>query len=145
MIRTKAFLLSVLLAALWMCTGCQSDRTSADHSLLGEEDETVTVLFSDETQAVEEAEYYEAVVDLHRNYSDQVLPVKVVHADEDNLVSSYEVNSFPTLLIIEDNRVIKRIEGELSTEQILNELKTGLQLNRVNEDKKGLTVNNNNG
>ncbi|TMW73032.1 thioredoxin domain-containing protein [Alteribacter natronophilus] len=143
MLRTKMLIFSGVLAVIWLCSGCDSARTSADHSLLGKENETVTVLFSDKMQAREEADYYDAILDLHRTYSDEINPVKIIEADESDLIASYEIERFPTLVIIEDNKVTKKIEGDLSSDQILSELKSGLRLNRaVDEPEENITYLN---
>ncbi|WP_051314744.1 hypothetical protein [Alteribacter aurantiacus] len=114
------------LSVIFLCIGCQNEQTRADYSLLGNDNEIVTVLFSDENQINQEIHYYDAVLRLQNDHSEKIDKVKVIDAKEEDYTSTYEISTFPTLIIIDNNEVTLRIEGNLDNEQILNEIKTGL-------------------
>ncbi|WP_096435595.1 hypothetical protein [Alteribacter populi] len=134
MVRTeKAVLLTFFLAIIISCMGCQSDRTSADYSILGIPGEIVTVLFSDEEQIENESDYYDAILDFQRIHPDYIQSITVVSPNEEDLVEAYHIESFPTLIVLIDNDMTTRIEGNLTRAQIFNHLVSELNIDEQDQ------------
>ncbi|MBM7095981.1 MULTISPECIES: hypothetical protein [Alteribacter] len=123
----KMFILTFSISVMFLSSSCQSEKTNADDSNLGMDNQVIAVLFSDESQIEQEVNYYDAVLDLQQDHTDKIDSVKVVDSDEEEYIQSYDIESFPTLIIISDHEVKVKIEGNLDSRQILNEFKTGLE------------------
>jgi hypothetical protein len=77
------------------------------------------MFFSDEDNLHNESSYYDALLEIKKTYPDIVTSMKVIPSTEKVRYSSFEVNTFPTLLVIFENKIIAQIEGDLSKEEII--------------------------
>lgn len=69
---------------------------------------TQILFFSDENQIDQEASYYDALLDLEKDYPDQIDKMKVY----DNRKGwEDEIETVPTLMVVDQRHVVVKIEG----------------------------------
>ncbi|SES39450.1 hypothetical protein [Salipaludibacillus aurantiacus] len=116
----------ILMTSCLYMSSCQSDNISSDYSFLEEsQDDKVpeTLLFSNNTDIQEEHNYYDALRTVQKKYPDRLNSTHIVSESDHSLVNYYGIDTFPTLLLVEDLEVKLRIEGANEFSSILNELK----------------------
>ncbi|MEG7378500.1 peptidoglycan-associated lipoprotein Slp [Bacillus subtilis] len=69
---------------------------------------TQILFFSDENQIDEEAPYYDALLDLEKDYPEQIDKMKVYDNKEG---WEDEIETVPTLMVVDQRHVVVKIEG----------------------------------
>ncbi len=89
-------------------------ETSPPYSL--NKNEKITLFFSDENNLEKESPYYDALLTLQNNFDDQ--KVIIINSSEEKLVNSFDIQEFPTLLIIKGEEVKGSLSGFQNYEKI---------------------------
>ena len=103
-----AFIISIILL-----TSCDNKLFSSDE---GDEDyiEDIQLLFySDVANIDREAVYYDALLDIKKEFPEEFENMKVISEKNDN--KKYEVDIYPSLLVIEKEEIVVQIEGAVLT------------------------------
>ncbi|MFC5712343.1 thioredoxin family protein [Thalassorhabdus alkalitolerans] len=108
------FFIIVILLGLSACVSFSEAETSPPYSL--NENEKITLFFSDENNLEKESPYYDALLTLQNNFDDQ--KVIIINSSEEKLVNSFDIQEFPTLLIIKGEEVKGSLSGFQNYEQI---------------------------
>ncbi|WNF35612.1 hypothetical protein RJD24_14255 [Bacillaceae bacterium IKA-2] len=123
--RLTASFITILLFILASCTN--NEDVITNYPFLQKKDENITMLFSDDQFINEEGNYYDALLDVKKRYPQRVRSFNVIHSSERDLVRHYEINEYPTLLIIHNETVTIRVEGPLQKTEILKILEELLE------------------
>ncbi|MEH7125514.1 small peptidoglycan-associated lipoprotein [Bacillus sp. JJ1773] len=86
------------------------------------------IFFSNEKDYEEEASYYDAIIELKKEFPDEIKNMKIISSDKaKRYYEAFDVQSSPTILIIHQEKVIVKIKGDTSTEQIIKPLSDALK------------------
>jgi Thioredoxin len=113
-----------LLTILFSCTflilfAC--DHANFKNSYHVTSTETHLLFFSDEKNLYKEAKYYDALLEIKTKFPEQVSKMKVISsASDDQLNEQYNVKTFPTLLVVKDNKVVLKIDGNTDKKDIVD-------------------------
>jgi hypothetical protein len=114
-----------VLSFCFVLSGCSFFALSNNNKpiISNEEDQLETLLFSNDTYLETEKNYYNALLDIQKDYPSEVHSFDIIFLrDNKEIVDHYEIKSYPTLLIINEDKVLVRIEGEQSEENIYKEI-----------------------
>ncbi|MBM7659531.1 hypothetical protein JOC85_000298 [Bacillus mesophilus] len=113
------FLLSSSLLLLTSCQFGNSENDSKLTSLL----EADALYISNEEDLMLENEYYNALIEVKRLYPEDLEEV-IVLSNEDIVSIEKEllVKTYPTLLLIDRNEIIAKIEGQNEKTTIINKI-----------------------
>ncbi|WP_077617672.1 hypothetical protein [Bacillus sinesaloumensis] len=113
----KAYILIIL--SFFILSSCSSyDK----QPVLPETDEKQIIFFSDEENLRNESNYYDALLELRNKYPTEIGNMKVVSSDESRLYTKYQVEEYPSLLIVQHDKVLKKIEGNVDKNEIITPL-----------------------
>jgi hypothetical protein len=119
-----SFLIILMLGNIAFLSSCsfQNDRTAAGLNI-----EKGIIFYSDENNIQEEDSYYEALIELKRSYPDQFENYKVIAKNEEYDSTFISLNdTYPALLVIEDNKVVCKVLGKAKKEEILEPVSNAL-------------------
>ncbi|GAF63915.1 hypothetical protein [Alkalihalobacillus trypoxylicola] len=124
--KKVAFIICVFSGVLFF-SGCNDTALSNDISFLNATDEQITVLFSDSKQIKKEDNYYEAFLELQGDNPDTVEPFIIIDKEDRKYIRYFNVDTFPTMIVLEGDYEQLRLEGPLSKDKILHSLKEVIQ------------------
>ncbi|WP_280769136.1 hypothetical protein [Salipaludibacillus daqingensis] len=120
----------IFMSSCLYLTSCDSQAIIGSYPFLEEsesEKSIVTILFSDEHNHRQEHNYYDALIEAQQTHPNKLSNVNIVSASETELIDYYEVEDFPTLLLVEDLDVKLRIEGVQDLSFISSKLEIALE------------------
>lgn len=118
---------SILFITIFFNTSClHDDTTSTSQPVVEYENLPTTYLFSNLDRMEEESSYYDALLDFRRSYPDYIQTINIVSATDQELVQYFEIEVYPTLVVIFDSRVEVRIEGFKDSWEIYSLLEASL-------------------
>ncbi|KKI93960.1 hypothetical protein WQ54_01710 [Bacillus sp. SA1-12] len=86
------------------------------------------LFFSDEENIDREAVYYDALLDIQKEFPEDFNNMKVI--PENSNYKDFEVDIYPSLLVIKEDKVIVHIEGALLTkDEIMKPISKALSTN----------------
>jgi hypothetical protein len=103
-----AFIISIILL-----TSCDNKLFSNDESDEEHIQDIQLLFYSDVAHIDREAVYYDALLDIKKEFPEVFENMKVVSEKNDD--KKYEVDIYPSLLVIEKEEVIVHIEGAVLT------------------------------
>ncbi|WP_421384363.1 hypothetical protein ACOJQI_06995 [Bacillus salacetis] len=112
-----SFLIILMLGNITFLSSCslQNDRTAAGLNI-----EKAILFYSDENNIQEEDSYYEALIELKRLYPSQFENYKIIAKKEELDSTFISLNdTYPALLVIEDNKIVCKIIGKAEKEDIM--------------------------
>ncbi len=112
----------ILFSTMCILTACVSVASTEENPLNYPDNETITVLFSDSSSLQDEHTYYDAYLALQQHYDEEIPSIIIVDADDRDAIRFFEINQFPTMLILTGKTEHVRLEGVLTEEAILAEL-----------------------
>ncbi|MDQ0206499.1 thioredoxin domain-containing protein [Alkalicoccobacillus murimartini] len=116
------WLIIMSACALLLLTSCIAASTSPSSPLTNDDDEApIAVLFSDadNPEHEQEANYYDALLELTSDFPDEMPELVIVDASDEEKVQYYDINQFPTILCLDGEEISLRIEGTNNKEDIL--------------------------
>jgi hypothetical protein len=118
------FLIILMLANIIFLSSCslQNDRTAAGLNI-----ERGILFYSDENNIQDEDSYYEALIELKRTYPNQFKDYKIIAKNEeyDSTFNSLN-NTYPALVVIENNKIICKVAGKAEKGDILEPVSKAL-------------------
>ncbi|SDN23487.1 hypothetical protein [Alkalicoccus daliensis] len=118
--------LIIPLMFFWMMLpSCQHDNLSSKYPYLNNEEELVTLLFTEnaESEPADHHAYYDALLDFQQEYPDALSKVHAVDETDHQLMQYYEVTDFPAMIILDGEEVQLRLEGSNDYTVIKDEIK----------------------
>ncbi|WP_243385230.1 hypothetical protein [Bacillus kexueae] len=116
-------IVTVSLLMLLFVSGCQANtQTGNEQQFNGRH----ILFFTDVKTMSEEAVYYDALLQLKADYPDEIDNMVVIQASH-NTEEPFNINTYPSLVIVEDNAIVVHIKGEIdSKETIITEVHNAL-------------------
>ncbi|WP_078576059.1 hypothetical protein [Salipaludibacillus agaradhaerens] len=114
-----------LISFFCILSSCSNTKNISDnYPFLNDTEDNVpvTLLFSNESDLAEEHIYYDALIDVQQSYPDKLSNVIVISQEEDELIDYYNIDTYPTLLILDDLHIKLRIEGPQGLANIYEEV-----------------------
>ncbi|WP_026674448.1 hypothetical protein [Alkalihalobacterium bogoriense] len=112
----------LILTSFLLTSGCWATEAVTNYPFENEEEQMITVLFSNNHTIQNESSFYDALLEFQQLYPDYDLPLTIVYEDERDIIQYFEITEFPTLLVIDGQTVELRIEGHHGKDDILNKL-----------------------
>jgi hypothetical protein len=117
------FTMFVLLFVISGCSITQSMPPQKDK--ISEIDNQQLIFFSNEKNMEKEIVYYDAILDLKKDFPEQVVNMEV-HEDTDGWKD--EVDKVPCLMLVDNEKVVEKIEGsENKKDEIYNRFYEALE------------------
>jgi hypothetical protein len=112
---------SVLMSML-LLTACESiDEGSISKIEL--DGEGYHLLFFSNEQYIElEENYYDVLLDLKKEFPEEMGNLYLVQSSKRNSIKRYGVDTYPTLIMIKEEKTLARIEGKQNKKEMLNKL-----------------------
>lgn len=111
--------LPVILMVLFISTSCSNNED--DHLDLDSSVKQV-IFLSDETESANlqtEAPYYDAIIELRQQFPNEFKNMKTLAPNKaEDYFDSIEIKECPALLVIQNDKVLVKIVGESSKEEI---------------------------
>ncbi|TDL80052.1 hypothetical protein [Peribacillus frigoritolerans] len=81
-----------------------------------EPEERKLLFFSDEQDEYRESVYYDALIDLKRDFPEEVEGLQFIESSAEEKYP-FEVEKYPSLVVVDDNQVIFQIEGHVGNKE----------------------------
>jgi hypothetical protein len=111
-----------------LLTSC--DYISSNKVVLAEDQfiEKQVIFFTDERNVSKEIPYYDAIIELKKQYPDDLKRLKVVslNTEAPNEIADSPPTS-PAIVVVENNQVICKVEGDISKEDIIKPVSTAIE------------------
>lgn len=120
----------MIISSIFLLSSCFSTAASIENPLLQHEDETIAVLFSDSSNMQEEKTYYDALLELKQDYPSNIPSLLIVDANDRDLIRHFNIEQFPTMLVLTGEQENLRMEGVFSKDEILAHLMEIFHLNK---------------
>ncbi len=85
-------------------------------------DQFHTLIFSSNRSDDVERFYYEALLTLQKKYPTKLDSIKIIKKENDKLISHYQINTFPTIIVLDGKEEITRLEGKRKVKAIESHL-----------------------
>ena len=112
--------LVVLTSTMLLLTSC--NYISSNKVVLAEDQfiEKQVIFFTDDRNVSREIPYYDAIIELKKQYPDHFKQLKVVRLNDDATTKVAESPpTSPAIVVIENNQVVCKVEGNISKENII--------------------------
>lgn len=115
--------LSFVFVASFLFLTASCNPVNDSNKLMVNEDMKQVVFFSDEKDYAHEASYYDAIIELKKQYPSEFDNMMVIPAS--NAKKYYdliEIEQFPAILIVHGDEVIANVNGTVTKDQIIEPL-----------------------
>lgn len=115
--------LSFVFVASFLFLTASCNPVNDSDKLMVNEDMKQVVFFSDEKDYTHEASYYDAIIELKKQYPSEFDNMMVIPAS--NAKKYYdliEIEQFPAILIVHGDEVIANVNGTVTKDQIVEPL-----------------------
>lgn len=119
--------LSFILAASFFLLTSSCTSFHDTESLHIDKEIKQVVFFSDEEDYKQEASYYDAIIELKKQFPDEIDKMMVIPANANKYYEVFEVEKSPAILVVYGDRVIARVNGTVTKDQIIEPLTAVLQ------------------
>jgi hypothetical protein len=86
------------------------------------------IFFSDETNVQQEVAYYDAIIELRRDFPSEVENMMVFTKDEGKkYFDSLQIEKSPAIIVIYNDEIVANINGTVSKEQIMEPIANALK------------------
>ncbi|MCL7746304.1 hypothetical protein [Halalkalibacter alkaliphilus] len=121
----------MIIGSILLLNSCFSAASSIENPLEQHTDETITVLFSDSSTMQDEKTYYDAFLELKQNYPSEIPSFLIIDANEREVIRYFNIEQFPTMLVITGDQEDLRMEGIFTKDEILTHLMEVFQLEKT--------------
>jgi hypothetical protein len=111
----------MILSSILLLNSCLSATSSLENPLQQTE-EPITVLFSDSSTIQDEKTYYDALLELQQNYPNDMPSFFIIDATERDAIRYFNIEQFPTMLVLTGDQENLRMEGIIPKDEILANL-----------------------
>lgn len=116
----KSLILACIMSVL-ILSSCDSNNEFDENEIKDKQ----ILFFSDDSNIEREAVYYDAILDLRKEFPEEIDSMKVISDEKE--YGPFKVNTIPSLIVIEKKEVIVHIEGNvLAKEDILKPISDAL-------------------
>jgi|SRR4051794_30462901 hypothetical protein len=112
---------SILLIASTLLLIMSCDKKESINLWSIDQNTKQIVFFSDKEDYEQEVSYYDAIIQLKREYPEEIKNMKTLSASElKNYAHIFQINHCPALLVYYQDQVIVEIEGKATTDEIVD-------------------------
>ncbi|MBO8176357.1 small peptidoglycan-associated lipoprotein [Aeribacillus pallidus] len=113
-----------LLISLLLLNGCVHE-TPSEKELM---DENQVFFFSNESDYKNEVSYYDALIELKKEYPEVFKNMVVISPGKEHEVKErFDIDEYPALIIVHGNEIIVEVIGNVSKEDIIKPVSTALE------------------
>ncbi|MCF6412052.1 hypothetical protein [Pseudalkalibacillus salsuginis] len=121
-VRSVGFLSIPLILILAFLSSCQFEPDYGYLPVDLESDELNTIIFSSKSNQEEERSYYDALLQLKKDYPQKLNSIQIIKKKDEQAVNYYNVSTFPTIIVLDGKNEIVRLEGKKEVDDIKNHL-----------------------
>jgi hypothetical protein len=115
--KGKPFL--IMASALFFMVSCDNQKQIIS-SLAIEQNTKQLIFFSDSEEYEQEVSYYDAIIELKRDYPEEIKNIKIFSSsDSKKYFKTFQIDRCPALIVYYNNEIIVKIEGKSTTEEIV--------------------------
>ncbi|MGE6753275.1 hypothetical protein ACQKFO_07480 [Rossellomorea sp. NPDC071047] len=123
------FALTILIiSTMLLLTSC--DYISSNKVVLAEDQfiEKQVIFFTDERNVSKEIPYYDAIIELKKQYPDSLKRLRVVslNTEAPKKIADSPPTS-PAIVVVENNQVICKVEGDITKEEIIKPVSSAIE------------------
>jgi hypothetical protein len=117
--------LLMMASTLLLMISCDNKEQADSLSLTSNSKQVV--FFSDKEEYEKEISYYNAIIELKKEYPEEIKNMKVLTVSEmKENYDTFRVNHCPAILVYDHNHVIVQIQGNAETWDIINPIANAL-------------------
>jgi hypothetical protein len=117
----------VYIFSLLIFTASCTNKYSID-SLSIKDDVKQIIFFSDETKFQQEAAYFDALIELRKDFPKEVENLMVFSKDEGKkYFESLQIKKSPAIIVIYNDEIVANINGHVSKDQIMQPITNALK------------------
>lgn len=120
--RTKA----TFFFCLFILTSCQINSLQSQLEKNDATNEKQILFFSDADNLHNEGNYYDALLELKKTFPVEIGKMRVISISDNQMNSKYKIKKYPSILIVYNNKVIKKIQGNVTTGDIITPIEDTL-------------------
>ena len=122
--KGKPFL--IMAFALFFMVSCDNHKQLRS-SLAFDQNTKQLIFFSDEEEYEREVSYYDALIELKRDYPEEIKDMKIfTTSDSKKYFETFQIDRCPALIVFYNNEVIVVIEGKATVEEIVTPVSNAL-------------------
>ncbi|MGG1629015.1 hypothetical protein [Rossellomorea sp. NRS-1567] len=118
----------LIISTMLFLTSC--DYISSNKVVLAEDQfiEKQVIFFTDERNVSKEIPYYDAIIELKKQYPDSLKRLKVVSLNNEapNKIADSPPAS-PAIVVVENNQIICKVEGDITKEDIIKPVSSAIE------------------
>lgn len=115
---------TILFLLIFLTSGCVGFQQNTIHTSQG----VKAYFFSSETSYSQETPYYDALMNLKESYPEPFQSMTVYYDDSNkHEFRTFNISEAPTLLIMKDNAVLLKVNGDLEKKTIEKIVKEALE------------------
>jgi len=118
MIAKKMIFIASIFVIITVSSSCSNSDNIRTLEAVTSTDEAKAVLFIDEKQPGIERRYYDALINFQHT-SDTKTDITIIREQEDKF-EPYEVEEFPSLMLVDEDDSVTVVSGETSTERLIS-------------------------
>jgi hypothetical protein len=118
--------ISVFIMTVLLLFACQRGNSDPTEVLFNDRSKQL-IFFSDEQNLHKEGNYYDALLELKKIYPDEVSNMKLISLKESERYSTFNITSYPTLIVIVEDEIVEQIDGELNVDEIVQPINHALK------------------
>ncbi|WP_313770601.1 small peptidoglycan-associated lipoprotein [Bacillus sp. S/N-304-OC-R1] len=108
----------LFIASLLFITSCSNFETKDELNL--DKNSKQIIFFSNEKEYEQEAPYYDAIIELKKDFPDEIKNMKIITPDiAKKYFEAFDVKGSPAILLLHQDKVVVKINGDISSEQII--------------------------
>ncbi|WP_408010825.1 hypothetical protein ACJROX_11095 [Pseudalkalibacillus sp. A8] len=121
-VRSVGFLSIPLISILAFLSSCQFEPEYGYLPVDLESEELNTLIFSSRSNQEEEKSYYDALLQLQKDYPQKLNSIQIIKKKNEQAVNYYNVYTFPTVIVLDGEDEIVRLEGKKQVDDIKKKL-----------------------
>ena len=122
----KGWIIIILASFLFMTSACKN--SDLDDVLVFDDNMQQIIFFSDNNRYEEEASYYDAIIELKKEFPDEIKNMKVITAaNTKKYYDQFKIQNCPAIVLIHKKKVVLEIKGKATSAQIVSKLSNALQ------------------
>lgn len=122
----KGLPLLLIASLLFMTSSCNQLETKGD--LLFEKNIKQIIFFSDDKEYEREASYYDAIIELKKEFPNEIKSMKTINAvNAKKYYDTFDIQSCPAIILIYNEKVLVKVKGEATKEQIIQPITNALK------------------
>lgn len=120
----KGLSIIIMISLLLITTACQDTKKE---KLKIDSSTKQVVFFSDESKYQIEAPYYDAIIKLKQQFPEEIKNMLILPPSKaKDYYDTFKVKECPAILVLYNDEVVARVDGEISRDQIIRPISSVL-------------------